>query len=166
MAATLTFTWTVQGAGWARISAEDEYEGVDTTASYCAGTDAAAHFLYALVRLILTDTRTTAEFHAEPEVYRWFFSRDGPEVDITVVMADGYQAPADSGVVLWSSRQPLDVLCRAVVRAFDGVLHELGEEGYQREWRRSFPRPELEGLRAAWRGLRAGAEGVQRGGPR
>ncbi|MDQ1012974.1 hypothetical protein QFZ82_007459 [Streptomyces sp. V4I23] len=159
--ASLALTWTLQGGGWALVSAADEHAQVDITASYSAGTDAAAHFLHALVRLALTDTQTEAEFDAEPEVYRWFLRSDGSEVDVRVVMADGYQAPADSGVVLWASRQSLDTLCRAAVRAFDRVAYELGEDGYQLEWHGAFPRHELEGLRTAWRGLQHGTAAVK-----
>ena len=158
--AALSFTWILQGAGWALVTAADEHVEVEVTASYAAHTDAPAHFLYALARLVLTDTQTEAEFHAEPEVYRWFFHRDGSEVDIRVVMADDYQAPTESGVVLWASRQSLDTLCRAATRAFDRVRYELGEDAYQTEWRRSFPHNELETLRTAWHGRQSGTEEV------
>ncbi|MEU7279130.1 hypothetical protein AB0A69_10180 [Streptomyces sp. NPDC045431] len=163
--AALAFSWTLQGAGWALVSAADDHADVDVIASYSAGTDAAAHFLYTLARLTLTDTQAEVAFDAERKVYRWFFRRDGSAVDIWVVAADDHQAPAESGGVLWSSRQSLDTLSRTVIRAFDRVAYDWGEDGYQLEWRRPFPRNELEGLRTAWRGLRAGMQGVKDRGP-
>lgn len=48
-----------------------------------------------------------------------------------------------------------ELVARAVVRAFDRVAHELGDEAYESEWRGPFPRRELERLRVTWRGLPA-----------
>jgi hypothetical protein len=87
----------------------------------------------------------------EPQVYRWFFHRDGPDVDIRLVRADDEQAPDSSGVVLWSARHTVTALARSAVRAFDRITHELDEESYEAQWGRPFPRTELEALRTAMR---------------
>jgi hypothetical protein len=127
----------------------DEDGGADVVASYV--TDGPEQFLYAIARLVLGDKDTRAELEGEPQVYRWFFHRDGPDVDIRLVRADDEQAPDSSGVVLWSARHTVTALARSAVRAFDRITHELDEESYESQWGRPFPRTELEALRTAMR---------------
>ncbi|MFI2352652.1 hypothetical protein ACH492_37840 [Streptomyces sp. NPDC019443] len=157
--AALSFTWTLQHHGWAFCRVTDGQAEAEAMASYVTGGP--EQFLYAIARLALTEPETRAEFEAEP---RWFFRREGAEVEMRLVMADDFQAPDSSGSVLWSSRQPIDVLCRAAIRAFDQVAHDLGEDGYEAQWGRPFPRNELQGLRTAWRGLQGVADSVKLNG--
>ncbi|MEU1617229.1 hypothetical protein ABZ479_07950 [Streptomyces sp. NPDC005722] len=147
--ASLTITWTMRNHGWAVIKVADDHAETEVCASYV--TDGPEQFLYAIARLVDGDEDTRAEFEGEPQVYRWFFHRDGSDVDIRLVEAKDLRAPDSSGTVLWSGRHDATALARAAVRAFDQVAHELGEEGYASHWGRPFPRTELEALRAGMR---------------
>ena len=51
--------------------------------------------------------------------------------------------PDDVGTSVWVSNQNVDVLARVVVRAFDAVIFEYGEDGYEKAWGRPFPTMEL-----------------------
>ncbi|MFF3951546.1 hypothetical protein ACFYYN_43205 [Streptomyces sp. NPDC001902] len=147
--ASLTITWTLRYQGWAYVKVADDQGESKVIASDI--TNGPEQFLNAICRLVEGDADTRAEFEGEPTAYRWFFHRDGSEVDIRLVMAEDREAPDASGAVLWSGRHSIMALSRSAVRAFDQVAHELGEEGYAAQWGRSFPRTELEALRTAMR---------------
>ncbi|MFC9161909.1 hypothetical protein ACFTZ8_13860 [Streptomyces fungicidicus] len=146
---SLAITWTLRSHGWAFVKVADDQGEAEVIASYV--TDGPEQFLYAVARLVLGDRETRAELEGEPQVYRWFFHRDGSKVDIRLVVADDDQAPDSSGTVLWSGRHTLAALARSAVRAFDPITRELGEEAYAAQWGRPFPRNELEVLRTAMR---------------
>ena len=132
-------------AGWAQVRLADREDEVEVVPS-CL-TPVPEDVLGAVTRLLHGAADASAEFEAEPTVYRWHFRRDGGNtVDVRLTELSGHQPGAE----LWSTRRPLGTLARAVVRCFDSVAHR-GEDEYEREWRRTFPRHELEGLRAAWR---------------
>ncbi|MEU1934997.1 hypothetical protein ACH49O_18800 [Streptomyces coeruleorubidus] len=146
---SLAITWTLGSHGWAVVEVADDHGEAEAVASYL--TDAPEQFLYAVARLILGDEETRAELEAEPQVYRWFFRREGSVVDIRLVLADGVQAPDGTGAVVWSGRHTVTALARSAVRAFDRIDHEQSEEAYESQWGRPFPRTELEALRTALR---------------
>ncbi|MFB7290973.1 hypothetical protein [Actinacidiphila glaucinigra] len=147
--ASLAITWTLRHHGWAFIRVADDHGESEVFASYV--TDGPEQFLHAIARLVGGDEDARAEFEGEPQVYRWFFHRDGSDVDIRLVEAKDLRAPDSSGTVLWSGRHDATALARAAVRAFDQVAHELGEEGYASQWGRPFPRAELEAVRTGMR---------------
>jgi hypothetical protein len=146
---SLAITWTLWSHGWACVKVTDDQGEAKILASYV--TDGPEQFLYAIARLVLGNRETRAELEGEPQVYRWFFRRDGSEVDICLVVADDDRAQESSGTVLWSGRHTIAALARSAVRAFDQITHELGEETYEAQWGRPFPRTELEALRTAMR---------------
>ncbi|SOD70165.1 hypothetical protein SAMN06272781_2613 [Streptomyces sp. 1222.2] len=146
---SLSITWTLGSHGWACVRVADDHGEAEAIASYI--TDAPEEFLYAVARLVLGDEDTRAELEGEPQVYRWFFHRDGSVVDVRLVLADDTEAPDSSGVVLWSGRHTVTALARSTVRAFDRIDYEQGEKAYESQWGRPFPRTELEALRTAMR---------------
>ncbi|MFB8783811.1 hypothetical protein VSS38_29420 [Streptomyces albogriseolus] len=146
---SLTITWTPNHHGWAFVEVADDHGEAQAIASYI--TDAPEQFLYAVTRLVLGDEDTRAEFEGEPQVYRWFFHRDGTVVDVRLILADDARAPDSSGTVLWSGRHTVTAFARSAVRAFDRIDYEQGEESYEAQWGRPFPRAELEALRTAMR---------------
>lgn len=77
---SLTITWTLWSHGWAFVKVADDQGEAEVLASYA--TDGPEQFLYAMARLVLGDEEAHAELEGEPQVYRWFFRRDGAEVDI------------------------------------------------------------------------------------
>jgi len=141
-------TWTLRHHGWAFCSVTDGHTSAEAFASYV--TDGPEQLLRAVARVVLHETRTQAEFEAEPTVYRWFFHRRDNTVAIHLVEAADWKTPEHAGSLLWRSDQPATTLARTVLRAFDNVVDDLGEIGYQTEWGRPFPRHELEALRTAW----------------
>jgi hypothetical protein len=146
---SLTIIWTPHNHGWAFVKVADNHGEAQAITSYL--TDAPEQFLNAASRLVLGDKGTRAELKGEPQVYRWFFHRDGTVVDVRLVLADDTRAPDSSGTVLWSGRHTVTALARSVVRAFDRIDDEQGEESYEAQWGRPFPRTELEALRTAMR---------------
>ncbi|MCX4977769.1 hypothetical protein [Streptomyces sp. NBC_00620] len=148
----LAITWTLLSHGWASVKVADDRGEAEAIASYV--TDGPGQFLYAVTRLVLGDADTRAELEGEPQVYWWFFHRDGSVVDIRLVLADDDRAPDRSGTVLWSGSHTVTELARSAVRAFDRIDHEHGEVSYESQWGRPFPRTELEVLRAAMRAHR------------
>ncbi|MGW6054761.1 hypothetical protein [Streptomyces sp. NPDC055189] len=147
--APLTITWKLWSHGWAFLKVADDHSASEVLASYV--TDGPEQFLYAIARLATGERYARADLEGEPQIYRWFFHQDGPDVDIRLLVADDDQAPESSGTVLWAGCHPISVLARSAVRAFDQVAHDVGEEGYASQWGRPFPRPELEALRTAMR---------------
>ncbi|MEU3460582.1 hypothetical protein ABZ721_11580 [Streptomyces sp. NPDC006733] len=112
-----TITWALDGRGWAAVRVADDRGEAEAVASYV--TDGPEQFLYAIARLVLGTEETRAELEAEPQVYRWFFRRDGSDVDTRLVVADSRRVPDGSGVVLWSGRPTIAAPARSAVRAFD-----------------------------------------------
>jgi hypothetical protein len=115
-------------------------------------TDGPEQFITAVARVVLGASQARAEFEAEPIVYRWLFDRDNGHVQIRLLQLPSRGSRDDVGDIVWASRQPVDVVARAVVRAFDAVETEHGEVGYQAMWGRPFPSFELRALHDAWRG--------------
>lgn len=146
--AGLTFIWTLRGQGWASCTIADDQAQAKAIASDI--TNGPEQLLLAITALPLTDSPTRAEFEAEPTVFRWFFQRDGSNVDIRLVRADDTSRPDSEGTVIWSGHQTVDALARAVISGFDQVARELGEDNYLAQWGRDFPRTELETLRSTW----------------
>ncbi|MFE4961103.1 hypothetical protein ACFRCW_46240 [Streptomyces sp. NPDC056653] len=146
---SLAITWTLWSHGWAFVKVADDQGEAEAIASYV--TDGPEQFLYAVARLVLGGEETRAELEGEPQAYRWFFHRDGSEVDVRLVVTDDGRASDSSGTVLWSGRHTIAAVARSAVRAFDQITHELGEEAYAAQWGRPFPRNELEALRTAMR---------------
>jgi hypothetical protein len=147
--ARMSLTWTLQHHGWARCVVADAQSEAVAIASYVTGGP--EYLLTAVARLALGADRTSAEFEAEPDVYRWVFQRAGEQADIGLLHLACHGSRDDAGPVIWRSRQPVDTLARVVVRAFDAVLATHGETGYEVTWGRPFPRVELDALRDAWR---------------
>ncbi|HEX7302338.1 hypothetical protein [Lentzea sp.] len=142
--ADLSMTWTVH-AGFATVRVGDSDGSAEALASYVS--PAPEDFLGAVARLLRGSATAEVRFEAKPAVYRWHFTRDGSHVRVRLAEFPDGRRP---GTEVWSTRQPLDVVARVVVRRFDAAARR-GEDTYEREWRRPFPRFELEGLRAAWR---------------
>lgn len=141
-------TWTVR-AGWADVRVADRAAEARILASYVS--PAPEHFLGAVAHLLLGDVEAAVVFEAEPAVHRWRFTREGHFADIRLTEHPDDRRP---GVEIWSTRQRLGTLARVTVRCFDAVARQ-GEADYEREWRRPFPRFELEALRTVWRDHRA-----------
>jgi hypothetical protein len=129
----------------------------EIVASYV--TDGSEQFLYAVARLVLGPDGSRAELAAERHVYRWFFHRDGPRVEIRLVRADDDQATDSSGAVHWSARHTVTALERSAVRAFGRITHELGAAAHESQWGRPFPRAELKAQLTAMRANLHGAAG-------
>ncbi|MFD2473494.1 hypothetical protein [Amycolatopsis silviterrae] len=130
-----------------------DHASAEAVASYV--TDGPEQLLLAVARITLHETNAQAEFEAEPDVYRWSFHRHANTVAIRLVHAADSTTPQHAGRLIWHSEQPTATLAKAVLRAFDTVVYDLSEAGYQSQWGRPFPRHELEALRAAWRTTRA-----------
>ncbi|MGW7532428.1 hypothetical protein [Amycolatopsis sp. NPDC054798] len=154
----MRLTWTLKHHGWAFCSVTDQHTSAEAVASYV--TDGPEQLLRAVARITLYETDTQAEFEAEPDVYRWFFRRDANTVAIRLVHAADSRTPQHDGTLIWHSEQPTATLAKAVLRAFDTLVADLSEAGYQTQWGRPFPRHELEALRAAWRTTESAATGL------
>jgi hypothetical protein len=147
--ADMSLSWTLQHHGWATCVVSDRHAHAEACVSYVTG--APEEFLTAVANIVLGATDTRAEFDAEPTVCRWIFHRRDTDVDIRMLEVASGRLPDDAGTVVWTSRQTIDTLARAVVRAFDGVVAEHGEDGYETTRGRPFPSLELNALRTAWR---------------
>jgi hypothetical protein len=145
----MSLSWTLQDHGWAICVVSDRHAQTTALASYVTGGP--EEFLTSVARIILGATDARAEFEAEPTAYRWIFHRRGTDVDIRLLEVPSRRLPDDAGTVVWTSRQTIDTLARSVLRAFDAVKAEHGENGYETTWGRPFPTNELNALRTAWR---------------
>jgi hypothetical protein len=146
--AGLSMTWNVH-AGWADVTVADYQAEAQVDASYISA--AAEDFLTAVARLVLGDNDTRVQFMAGTTTFRWFFCREGTNVSIRLLELPDGRKNDSAGTEIWSSQQNIDTLSRVVIRCFDKVARKYGENGYLDEWRRPFPRLELEALRTAWR---------------
>lgn len=145
MAADLRLVWTLGAHGWAECLVADAAAEARVVAS-CL-TPAPESLLTAVARLVAGEAEAAAQFEAEPAAFRWVFRRDGGQVSVRLLELSGGGEPDRAGTELWSTRQPVDGLARAVVRCFDAVAGEHGEDGYLKTWGAPFPRTELEALR-------------------
>ena len=130
------------GAGWAEVSVGDATFVVSYVGS---GPEA---LLGEVTRTVLGHAGAV-RFEGEPEQYEVNFERADDDIKICVM---------ESATQLWAGAHPWDQVARSVVRAFDQVARELDAEAYESQWRRPFPRRELERLRTTWRSLRPGVE--------
>jgi hypothetical protein len=152
----MSFTWTLLRAGWADCYVEDSSGKAKAHISYI--TRAPEEFLEAVTRLVLGAAEQRVQFEAEPNAFRWIFNQHQDHVDIRLFEVPDDTLPDTAGTTLWTSRQPTSTLARAVIRAFDQVEEEHGEDGYLERWRSPFPGHELDALRAAWRSTQAAPE--------
>jgi hypothetical protein len=147
--ATMSLGWRLAGHGWADCTVADAENKVHVTASSISG--APEELLTAVARLVVGETEARVQFEAEPTAFRWIFSRGGNEVWVRILQLPDGNHQDKAGVEIWSSRQTIDSVARAVIRCFDDVAHRHGEGGYHEKWSSPFPRFELEALRTAWR---------------
>lgn len=152
----LRLVWTVVGSGWADCTLADQDAEVTVLASYVAETP--EELITAVARVVSSSSEARVDFEAEPTGYRLLLRRDGDDVWMRLLRLPSRWSNDLAGTELWASRQPVDVLARAVVRCFDDVARACGEDGYHQRWHRPFPRLELEALRAVWRARRSAAE--------
>ncbi|WP_432837685.1 hypothetical protein [Dactylosporangium sp. CA-092794] len=145
----MSLSWTLRHHGWVICVVSDRHARAEAVASYVTGGP--EEFLTAVTTVVLGAADARAEFEAEPTVYRWIFHRRGTDVDIRLLEVPSGRLPDDAGTVAWTSRQTIDALARAVLRAFDEAMAEYGEDGYATAWGRAFPGVELDALRTAWR---------------
>jgi hypothetical protein len=150
----LRLSWTVVGSGSANCTFADQDAEVTVEGSYIAETP--GELLTAVARVVTSVSEARADFEAEPTGYRLVLRRDGEDVWMRVLGLPSCRSNDLAGTELWASRQPVDVLARTVIRCFDDVARTCGEDEYHRQWRRPFPRLELEALRTVWRARRAG----------
>ncbi|HZD70033.1 MAG TPA: hypothetical protein VFA45_14355, partial [Actinomycetes bacterium] len=64
----MALTWTLEGRGWAKCTVTDEQTQAEVTASYLSS--APEDLLTAVMRLVLGDNETRAQFEAEPTAFR------------------------------------------------------------------------------------------------
>jgi hypothetical protein len=147
--AQMSLTWTLPSHGWASCTVSDSHAQAHALVSYVI--DGPEQLLTAVANVVLGAADARAEFEAEPTVYRWIFQRHGTDVDIRLLEVPSARQPDDAGTVIWTCSQTIDALARAVVRAFDAVTAEHGQDGYETTWGRPFPSIELNALRAACR---------------
>lgn len=150
--ARLRFVWVLSGRGWAKCVVSDDEAEAEVAASYI--TAAPEDLLTAVLRLIVGETQCRVQFEAEPTAFRWIFRREGTSVSIRLLELAHGNHRDNAGTEIWSTRQDIDVLARAVIHCFDEVLRKYGENAYRGRWHEDFPRAELEALRAAWRAYR------------
>lgn len=141
--------WILSGHGWADCGVADNHGEAELTAS-CI-TAAPEELLTAVMRLVLGEAETRAQFEAEPVAFRWRFHRGADEVWIQLLQLPDGRRHDTAGSEIWSSWQTVDTVARAVIRCFDDVAHQYGESAYHDKWGSPFPRPELEKLRTAWK---------------
>jgi hypothetical protein len=145
----MSFTWTPGWAGSADCTISDGKSEGRARASYISA--APEDFLNGVTRVVLGARLTKVQFEGEPAARRWIFHRYGEYVDIDLLLLEDGQWPDAEGHVVWKSRrQTVDALARAVIDGFDRVAQDPGEDIYRKKWLSSFPRAELEDLRAAW----------------
>ncbi|WP_329426901.1 hypothetical protein OG339_42465 [Streptosporangium sp. NBC_01495] len=148
---TMSLIWTLAGHGWADCTVADDQAEVEVTASYIT---AAPESLLTAVTRLLGEKESRAQFEAEPTTFRWIFYRGDTDVWVRLLQLPGSDRHDKAGTEIWSSRQTIDTVARAVIRCFDEVARRYGESGYHGKWGSPFPRAELEALRTAWHNQR------------
>jgi hypothetical protein len=156
----MTLRWTLEGHGWIRCVVADQYSQAEAIASIV--TDGIEQFLLAVTSLVFDERPVRAEFEAEPTVYRWIFQRRGADVEIHLLEVADHKLPDNAGTVIWASRQRVDALARVVIRSFDQLRADHGDDSYQAQWGRPFPRSDIDRLRAAWRQSLTGSTSTRR----
>lgn len=149
----LRLQWTVTTGGWADCLVADQDAEVAVEASRIS--EAPEELLTAVARVLTSESEARADFPGEPGGFRWILRRAGEDVRIRILQLPGRGGGDLAGPEIWTSRQPLDVLVRTVIRCFDAVAETYGEGEYHRRWRRPFPRSQLEALMTLWRADRA-----------
>jgi hypothetical protein len=145
----LRMEWTVTTGGWADCLLADQDAEAAVEAS-CV-SEAPEELLTAVARVLSAESEARADFPGEPVGFRWILHRDGEYVAIRILQLPDRHAGDLNGTEVWTSRQPVDVLARTVIRCFDNVAATYGESEYHRRWRHPFPRFQLEALRTLWR---------------
>lgn len=157
--ASMSLRWTVVPKGWAVCAIADDQAAVDVPASRVRAGP--VDLLTAVARVVLGYGEARAELEAEPTTFRWIFRPAGGTVDIQILELPDFHHPDGDGTQIWASRQPISTLARAVIRAFDDVASQHGDDGYRDIWGEPFPRTELEALRRAWRNRAGIAPGAR-----
>lgn len=147
--AAMSMTWTITGTGWAEVAVADHHAQAEVTVSHIS--TGPEDLLTAVARLVCGERETRVQFEAEPTAYRWIFSRVETDVWVRLLELPDGRGHDNAGIEIWSSRQTIDTVARAVIRCFDDVARQHGESGYRDSWNRHFPRSELDALRAVWR---------------
>ncbi|GEA87639.1 hypothetical protein Q760_11245 [Cellulomonas cellasea DSM 20118] len=149
----LSLVWRIAQHGWAECELETPDGRVVVPASYV--TDAPENLLSGLTHVCAWDGSTTFTFVGEPAEYRWTLTAAAGVLEVAIEHRAGTAGAGSLWAPAWSGASALSTFARVSVRAFDAVLHEHGPSSYEQVWGRPFPAAELDGLRSAWRRLRA-----------
>jgi hypothetical protein len=127
-----TFTYRVEGAGWATATIRDRDHRTSFSVGYLS--DALGDLLEAVAEVAEDEHGSTCVWHGEPARYRWRFRRDGRDVVVEIVELRPGDDIDDPGIVRFSGRQPIAALTREVARAARAELDRLGPHRYRDEW--------------------------------
>jgi len=152
----LFFEFKLGEHGWADAVFGDDTGRANLTASYLS--DALGDLVRA-VHSALIGTDSECSWDAEPEEYRWCFSRIGDTTTVAVLGFEDASAelPRQYGNVLFKATVPAIEIARVIEQGARSVLDEFGMDGYERRWERHpFPLRDLDQLRAAIQTIDAG----------
>src|SRR4051812_45638904 len=124
--------YRVTGTGWAEANVRDGSAGITVTASYLS--DALRSLVEAASLLCEGLSESRCSWDEEPGESRWIFRRVGYSVELRILRFDELwgDEPDHAGVEVFVTRQRVDTVARAVLRAADAVLQRMSEHDYER----------------------------------
>lgn len=139
-------TYRLSGTGWADCTVCVDGRKADVSASYLS--DALGDMARATVAMLKGADETKFSFTEEPGEFRWILRTTGQgRVCVRILWFDEMWGgkPDDLGKLVWEAECPMSDFGSAVLGVLQGLLDELGLEGYRDTWvQNEFP---LESLR-------------------
>jgi len=135
--AELRLAWILSGTGWADCTVADHEAETVITASHI--TAAPEELLTAVAGLLVGESKTRAQFEAEPTGFRWIFYREDESVWIRLLQLPDSSLPDRAGTEIWTSWQTVDTVARAVCPLLRRRRENLWRERLPRQMAPSLP---------------------------
>jgi hypothetical protein len=145
---SVSFSYSLVGAGWSKCSAVIGEQCATVTASYLS--DALGDLVRAVIRLVEGQPEASASFEEEPGEYRWRFFRKAPDrLSVRILEFPQLWAyrPDEEGKPVLEAECRLRTFAGAILSELQRLLAEYGAAGYREKWvQHDFPREEMERL--------------------
>ena len=144
----MKFSFKLTGSGWGEATLSDDGSSATITGGYC--TDASGDLLRTILRLLEGVSDVRFSWDNEPQEYRWIFVQRDSRVTLQILrFQDIYEhCPDAQGEPVFETSDELSEVARAIVEGYDGLVEDIGIDGYNEEWHLNpFPSSELETIR-------------------
>lgn len=133
--------------GWMSIGFNDGENEFHTTTAHTPHSRALSEILQCLSALLQPQgevERFSVDWSRNPEAYKLFFSRSGPNVFFQVVEYPSFEHLQEEGEIVFSYNGRVKDFCQSFYETFAQLYEDRETDEFEFNWRQPFPFAEFE----------------------